>query len=200
MTNQTRGDNTRKTILDVSLALFSQSGYDATSVTQICQGAQVSKGAFYHHFASKQELFLALMETWLDAVDGLFKDAGDTAETVPEAFENMALLTGGFFDALEGGFPILLEFWTQASRQPTVWKKAVAPYRRYLDFFADMVQSGIAEGSFDESVDPEAAARTMTSVVMGLLLQATFEPEGARWQDVTHHGVNMLINGMRSET
>jgi len=199
MANHERGVETRNTILDTSLALFSQNGYDATSVAQICQDAQVSKGAFYHHFSSKQELFLALMETWLDSVVGLFQAAGNSAEAIPEALEQMAALSGGLFDALEGGFPILLEFWTQASRHPAVWEKAVAPYQRFLDYFTGMVQAGIDEGSFDPSVDPVGAARTLTSVAMGLLLQAIFEPEGAHWQDVTRYGIQLVIKGMRSE-
>ena len=198
MANHERGVDTRRTILDVSLALFSQNGYDATSVAEICQGAQVSKGAFYHHFPSKQDLFLALMGTWLDTVDGFFQTAGQSAETVPQALENMAAISGGLFEALEGGFPILLEFWTQASRHPAVWERAVAPYQRYLDYFSGMIQAGIDEGSFNPSVDPEHAARMLTSVVMGLLLQATFDPHGTNWQDVTLFGVKMMINGLRS--
>lgn len=137
------------------------------------------------------------METWLDAVDGSIQVASESAGSVPQALTNMAAITGGLFDALQGGFPILLEFWTQASRQPAIWQKAVAPYRGYLDYFVGIMQSGIDDGDFDESIDPEQAARTLTSVVMGLLLQATFDPEGAHWQDVTQFGINMIIDGMR---
>jgi len=199
MANHQRGIETRNTILETALDLFSQNGYDATSVSQICQGAQISKGAFYHHFSSKQELFLALMETWLANVTGLFEAAGESAQSIPEAIEHMGAISGSLFSALEGGFPILLEFWTQASRQPSVWEKAVAPYRQYLNYFTGLMQRGIDEGSFDLSVDPKAAARTLTAIVMGLLLQATFEPGGAQWQDVTQQGITMLMNGLRSE-
>jgi AcrR family transcriptional regulator len=196
MANQTRGADTRQSILNVSLNLFSQNGYDATSVAEICEQAQVSKGAFYHHFPSKQDLFLALMETWLESVDSFFQMAGQSAESVPQALENMAAISGGLFDALEGGFPILLEFWTQASRHPAVWERAVAPYQRYLEYFSAIIQSGIDEGSFHPVIDPEHAARILTSLVMGLLLQATFDPDGTNWQDVTLFGIKMMINGM----
>ncbi|MFY9157410.1 MAG: putative HTH-type transcriptional regulator YfiR [Chloroflexi bacterium ADurb.Bin120] len=199
MTNLVRGADTRQSILDTALSLFSKNGYDATSVAEICQQAQISKGAFYHHFPSKQDLFLALMETWLSTVNRFFQLAEQSAETVPQILENMVAFSGGLFDALERGFPILLEFWTQASRHPAVWEKAVAPYKRYLDLFSRLIQSGIDENSFHRGVDPEHAARILTSMVMGLLLQATFDPHGANWQQVTTFGLNLLINGLESE-
>jgi len=193
------GAETRETILDVALSLFSQHGYDSTSVAEICQQAQVSKGAFYHHFSSKQELFLALMDTWLASVDDFFQVAGETAPNIPQALENMAAISGEFFEALEGGFPILLEFWTQASRHPPVWEKAVAPYQRYLDYFTGLMQSGLDQGAFTSSTQPEHAARALTAVAMGLLLQATFDPTGADWQAVTLYGVRTILDGLRRE-
>ena len=58
---QQRSEETRTHILKAALDLFSKNGYDATSVANICQAAGVSKGAFYHHFASKHSVFQALL-------------------------------------------------------------------------------------------------------------------------------------------
>lgn len=200
MANTSRGVETQQTILDTALELFSKNGYDATSVAEICSQANVSKGAFYHHFPSKKDLFLVLMRTWLQDVDGMFQSAGLGAENVPKIFDNMAAVSGGFFEALEGGFPILLEFWTQANRQPEVWQKAVEPYRQFLDYFTNLVVRGIEEGAFKKDLDPEAAARVITAVAMGLLLQATFDSKGADWQEVTRSGIKLLLSGMRRVT
>lgn len=198
MVNTSRGVETRQLILDASMDLFAQNGYDATSVAEICQTAQVSKGAFYHHFSSKQALFLSLMTAWLDGVEGTFRIAGDSAKGVPKAFEEMAGLTGQVYDALEGGFPILLEFWRQASRQPEIWQKAVAPYHQYLGLFAGMVRQGIQDGDFDPEIDPDTSARIMMAVAMGLLLQASFDPKGADWQAVTRSGIRLILDGLRN--
>ena len=198
MTNTIRGVETRQLILDASMDLFSLNGYDATSVAEICQNAQVSKGAFYHHFSSKQALFLELMTSWLNNVEGSFQVAGASARAIPEAFEEMAGLTGQIYDALEGGFPILLEFWRQASRQPEIWKEAVAPYHRYLGLFAGMVRQGAADGDFGADIAPDTSARILMAVAMGLLLQASFDPKGANWQEVTRSGIRLILNGLRS--
>jgi len=189
--------DTRSAILDAALELFSRNGYEATGVAEICAAAQVSKGAVYYHFPSKQELFLALMTTWLEGVESFFNAAADSASTVPEALERMAGTTGRIFNDLESGFPILLEFWQQACRQPEIWERAVAPYRHYLDFFADFIQSGIEEGAFEADLDPHLTARILMAMVMGLLLQASFDPNGADWQGITRSGIKTILKGIR---
>jgi len=200
MANYSRGMDTQKTILDSALELFSQNGYDATSVAEICSKAEVSKGAFYHHFPSKQDLFLVLLSTWLEGVDSLFQGAVESTTDIPEALDNMASLSGEIFNAIEGGFPMLLEFWTQARRQPVIWQQAVAPYRQSLNFFAQVIEEGVSQGAFDPALDPETSARILMAVAMGLLLQATFDPNGADWQEVTRSGIQMILSGLRRLT
>ena len=197
MVNLSRSEETRSIILHTALELFSKNGYDATGVAEICAEAEVSKGAFYYHFPSKQDLFMALMAGWLGDLDANLKAASAAAQDIPQALENMADASGEVFEVLQDGFPILLEFWTQASRQPEIWTEVVAPYRKYLSYFADVIQLGINQDAFRDDLDPKLTARFLTAIVMGLLLQATFDPEGADWQAVTRSGIKILLNSMR---
>src|SRR4051794_25210669 len=52
--------DTRERILDVALELFSDQGYEKTSLRQIAERMGFSKAAIYYHFASKEDLLLAL--------------------------------------------------------------------------------------------------------------------------------------------
>jgi len=69
MTTQQRGEETRKRLLDAAQEAFALYGYDGTSVAEICRRTGVTKGAFYHHFPSKQDVFLELLERWLEGVN-----------------------------------------------------------------------------------------------------------------------------------
>ena len=54
------GDQTREAIVAAAVALFADRGFVATSVQDIAEQAGVTKGAFYHHFASKNAVFLEI--------------------------------------------------------------------------------------------------------------------------------------------
>ncbi|UMG91635.1 TetR/AcrR family transcriptional regulator [Nocardioides sp. TF02-7] len=54
--------STKRALVDVAEELFTAQGYAATSLDAIVAGAQVTKGALYHHFSGKQALFEAVFE------------------------------------------------------------------------------------------------------------------------------------------
>jgi AcrR family transcriptional regulator len=63
MTRRARfSDSTKRALVDVAETLFTESGYAATSLDAIVAGADVTKGALYHHFSGKQAIFEAAFE------------------------------------------------------------------------------------------------------------------------------------------
>ena len=54
--------STKRALIDVAEGLFTENGYAATSLDSIVAGAEVTKGALYHHFSGKQALFEAVFE------------------------------------------------------------------------------------------------------------------------------------------
>jgi AcrR family transcriptional regulator len=56
-----RGE-TKHIILEKAAKLFTSKGYNSVSMNEICQLAEISKGSLYHHFQSKEDLFLQVIE------------------------------------------------------------------------------------------------------------------------------------------
>lgn len=190
---QQRSEETRNRIMDAAMMKFAGAGYEAASVDEICAEAGVSKGAFYHHFPSKQSVFLALMNGWLTLID-----TGMEAfhkETVPETLVQMTDMLPAVFAAAEDRLPMFLEFWLQASRDEKVWTAIIAPYHHYKEHFAKLLQEGVEEGSL-KPVDPQVAAQVIVSLAVGLVLQGVLEPHRADWAQVAQQSMQLLMNGM----
>jgi TetR/AcrR family transcriptional repressor of nem operon len=74
-TRPSRSENARDKLLDVALRVIREKGYHATSVDELCAAAGVTKGAFFHHFKSKEELAIAAADHWSAITGDLFAQA-----------------------------------------------------------------------------------------------------------------------------
>ena len=89
-----QGIKTRQRIYETSLELFTERGYENVSVDEICEEVGVSKGAFYFHFKSKDQMILEQFK----AIDELFTGAYDEISSI------------------ESGIPKLRQMWQNSTR------------------------------------------------------------------------------------
>jgi AcrR family transcriptional regulator len=68
---QKRSQSKRAALLKAALALFGKLGFEATSIDQIADSAEVAVGGFYQHFRSKRQILLVLMDELLSKLDQL---------------------------------------------------------------------------------------------------------------------------------
>lgn len=190
--------NTRSRIMAAAQVAFAQRGYDRASVSFICRAAGITKGGFYHHFESKQALFRELLSEWLDGLDRRLDALEQQGESVPEQLVAMTGIVGHVLSAADGQLPIYLEFLTQTLRDPDLLAAAGAPFYRYHQRVAALVQRGMDEGSLHRG-PPEATASVVLALVMGLLVQALLAPEAADWELAAAQGLRILLRGLSTE-
>jgi TetR/AcrR family transcriptional repressor of nem operon len=65
----------RSKLLDAALTVIRTKGYSATTVDELCAAAGVTKGAFFHHFRTKDELGVAAADHWSETTGALFAAA-----------------------------------------------------------------------------------------------------------------------------
>jgi AcrR family transcriptional regulator len=97
-----KGQTTRRHLVDVATRLFARAGYEATSIEDVLAAADVSRGALYHHFDSKETLFEAVLEATEAEIAQLIRAA---ARGHPDPV-----------DALRAG----CDAWLQLAREPKV--------------------------------------------------------------------------------
>jgi TetR/AcrR family transcriptional regulator, transcriptional repressor for nem operon len=83
-TSQTRHESKTR-LLDAALHVIRSKGYSATRIEEVCEAAGLTKGSFFHHFATKEELAVAAADYWSEMTSALFAAAPYHAPQEPLA-------------------------------------------------------------------------------------------------------------------
>jgi AcrR family transcriptional regulator len=192
---QTRSIETRAKILKSAQELFSRSGYESASVADICAAAGISKGAFYHHFPSKQVVFLSLLDDWLKGIDGGLEILRGDQPDPKLALVQMMEILPTVLKAAEGRLPIFLEFWAHSARDEALWKQTTAPFKKYQEYFSRMM----ADETAAEGGDPhgrQTAAYAVLALAIGMLFQGIVDTEERDWKRIGQDSMRLLTQGM----
>jgi len=97
------GIQTRTQLLDAAESLFLSHGYGGASVDAILDRAELSKGAFFHHFASKAELAHALIERYAAEDRAVLLQSLERAERLSrDPLQQVLILVGLYEEMLDG--------------------------------------------------------------------------------------------------
>jgi len=195
---QQRSEDTRKAIIEAAEELFTQQGYLSAGVAEICKAAGVSKGAFYHHFETKQAVFMQLLEDRLTIINQAMQQVIDDERQVPDALMSLASMGKLLFLSEGKHLNIIMEFWEQARHDPKTWKAAGAPYELYREFLSRIIQKGVSEGSLRD-VNPDDVSRLIIAIATGLMLQGVMDTEGEAWGQTIEKYIEILIEGVRKK-
>ncbi|HEU4963203.1 MAG TPA: TetR/AcrR family transcriptional regulator [Bacilli bacterium] len=181
--SQAYKEERRANLLQSALHCFAEKGYQATTIDDIVRQAEASKGAVYHYFKSKEDIYLQLMAdsterffSLLEEAFGKTESAGDKVRqlvtrfpSIPMSAEDRRLVN------------VHLEFWLFAQRQEELSSLMVARYDRFLTFLTAIIEAGQASGEFRADVDPTVASMLFWGLRDGLGLHfSTVEEKGSR--------------------
>jgi AcrR family transcriptional regulator len=166
----------RERVLDAAVELFATQGYSATSVAQVIERAGLTKGGFYHHFASKDELLYEvygdLITRQLAAMDAILARGLGRAETLRLLIEDLVVSTAGSAQQA-------VVFWRElhhlADEHTDGYRKA---RRRYHDAVRKLIADGQKAGEFGNV----ASAETITFTIFGVIneLPLWYRPTGRK--------------------
>jgi TetR/AcrR family acrAB operon transcriptional repressor len=171
---------TRQNLLTHALSVFSRHGYAETRLEDIAAEARVTRGAIYHHFGSKAELYNAMVTEASGRAIGVLENAinagGNTLDVLKRVF--IDLLTYAHDDPQFRAINELVLFKTgSAPELQEGFQYKIAGNRQMVDFFAGKIQAGIEAGEVRADVDPRDAAISLMALNNGLLSLWLLDPD-----------------------
>ena len=170
-------EQTRARLVEAAFSVVTRRGYQEATVDKVAAAAGHSKGAFYFHFASKENLFLELLKLWVAEQTARLKACEGS---LPVA----ALLEGlESFLSYEGRArnwpPLVLEFWAQGRRDAGFQNALQQAYGSWQKLLTQAFRRAAREGVLAGVVAPEVAARTVLATHDGLVVETCLDPQAA---------------------
>lgn len=149
-------EQTKADICQAGLKLFETVGYHGAAIADICKAAGITKGAFYHHFSSKEELLEQFHDVYWASYSAAVKQ-GLTASNEPT--QQLRSLIFVMVDNVMRYRPYVT-VWFQERRHISKerLRKLRRPRDEMLHAMAGVIERGIATGDFRRDVDPIAAS------------------------------------------
>lgn len=156
MQDELKSENsTKMDLIKSALELFSEKGYEETSIDDICEKAEVSHGLFYYYFDSKEDVIEAITENMVEKIEeqlkGIVEDEDLKADEKFIKFINMSFQR-------KKGKPYIFSYFTENKNikmYNQIYSESVDMMTPYL---TQIVEQGIDEGLFDTEY-PEETVR-----------------------------------------
>lgn len=160
----------KKQILDVSTKIFSEHGYHETHVEAIIKVARVGKGTFYRYFKNKEDLFVSVLQRFLDRwEEEVFVDPSTfTSETLFEHFYALTVRSFQFFKTHDDLCNIYLRISPGLS---SVFHSYMERFEnQMMDYVRRYLKIGISLGY----VKPELNLEMASSIIVGAFLRVEY--------------------------
>ncbi|MGZ6265714.1 MAG: TetR/AcrR family transcriptional regulator [Candidatus Limnocylindrales bacterium] len=174
LTRRERKNQTRERLIDAAIRVFAERGYQSATLDEVAAAAGFTKGAVYSNFASKEELFVALIERRievqmrmlagrLEATEGRDGGAGSSD---PEAERQWVVLA--------------VEVWLQAMRDERVRQLMADQYRRARTITASIIAAAYERSGEEPPMPVRDLAIVIESLGVGIAFQAYLDPDDVR--------------------
>jgi AcrR family transcriptional regulator len=191
-------DEIRERLLAAAARVFARQGYEGTKISDIVREADLSTGAVYGRFRSKNDLLRAAVVERAAHVAHLGGTTGDVR--VADLLVRSGRVTSG---SLTDDEAVRLEAFVAARREPEVAQAlvdATQAWRRNLQPFVD---AALDDGTLSPTLDPEAVLFFLRAIGLGLLVQRAAglpAPSAAAWDDLLARVVDGLGDGTNGRT
>jgi len=169
---------TRARLLDAARRVFARRGYHGASLDEIAREAGATTGAIYSNFAGKEDLFLALFEEHVASQNRKYREIFNRGQNLEERSRGGADDWMAFLHDEPDSFPLMIEFWSYAIRDPKLRRRYAARLAAFRQTFAELIERGASELGIEL---PAGFAERMGTVINalgnGLALEKLADPE-----------------------
>jgi AcrR family transcriptional regulator len=181
MIQLSRKEEKRALIIEAAAKVFARRGFASTLMAEIAIEAGIGKGTLYEYFDSKENLFFAVFEWFIQATEAEAKVSisalGGSASERLDALSDSLMSS---WAQMEDMYSLVMEFWSASASSQMRERFKQAFKNGYSDFrqiVSTLIRDGIERGEFQPQVDIDSVAAALVGTWDALLLQAWFDDD-----------------------
>jgi AcrR family transcriptional regulator len=168
---------TRQQLLQAAGEVFAQRGYDRASLDDVAIAAGLTKGAVYSSFASKDDLFYALMRERIDERLALVTEAVERDATVREIASDASSGMAQLMSSQRDWHLLFIEFWARAVRDSDLHDELARERRSVRALIAQFLEARAAEAGVDLPAPAEQLAVVVLALSNGIAIEHLADPD-----------------------
>ncbi len=183
---------TREGILEAAARIFSEKGFDATSMQDIAEAVHLQKASLYHHFSSKQEILAGILDRALDLLNTKLEEVLAQSLSPDEQLRKaMICYLQTIAENQNLSAVLLLEL---RSLDPQLKAKHASRREKFEGLWKDLIIRGRQQGVFQE-IDPSLTGRAILGVMNWTV--TWFRKDGAKTaEEIANLYADLLLNGL----
>jgi len=170
-------EQTLERLTEAALVLFGQYGYERTTIDHIVSHAGLSKGAFYNHFSSKEEMFIYLLEQRLKSnqqrIQSLYGQETHPGKWLRSLLQGLLAVA----DRDKQWAMLSIEFMLRGMRDERLGSRLALLHEDWRHLIADKLRATEAYQSGRITSDPDTIAAAVMAMIDGLIIHSALEPQ-----------------------
>jgi AcrR family transcriptional regulator len=181
---------TRRSIYDAAMALFAKRGFDSVTLSEICQAADVGRGTFFLHFASKAALLYEFNQ----------RVADDFAATLVEPRASSRQELTSLVDRIAGELSAQAEIMVAMLREFFGSPEALAAANEQGEalprLVSEIVARGQQRGEFAKGVHPKLVATSFLTTAAAIISGQVFQSEKLSPDEIRRQFLQVTFSGL----
>ncbi|MEQ8674857.1 MAG: TetR/AcrR family transcriptional regulator [Aggregatilineales bacterium] len=167
----------REVLIRAGIELIAEKGYDGASISDIASKAEVTKGAVYYHFGSKEDFVLEIIQQRAMHNIGRFKERQGKPISLAQWIKTSFAMIMGFPDPAQQQFSLHVMMAGMRPEYERIGNLIAELHKQWRGLIAEMVTQSIEYREGNVTADPEIIAVGIMALVDGLLIHSRLESQ-----------------------
>lgn len=189
-----QGEITKQRIAEKAKQLFIQKGYAATSMEDIREFSQISKGSIYYHFKSKEDLYLYTVKEANKDWQNKWKKEADRVDTATAKL----ILLGRYYasDMLNPLSQTVPEYIASENLEEQIKEKVVPLIQPEINIFYELIEEGIRSKEFESAISVKDLAHILYSALTGMSITQFLGYDEDNMLKLYENAVDVFLRGI----